>query len=141
MNHHAKSIDMKLLFACLVSFLPQLADAQTIVFNLGLDSLNLPCIIQTTFTNKSGDDGSWTATAGQHVDRFNTYPEALAAARMLKSKMVSDSVAIQMTLDANTRHLKQMNSIIQELERLCDPPDSNTRKMRNMIVPGSTKMK
>lgn len=133
---------MKLFFLLLVSFLPQLADAQTIVvFNLGLDSLNAPCIIQTTFANQSKGDGSWTATAGQHVDRFNTYPEALAAARMLKSKMVADSVSMQLMLDENTRHLNQMNSIISELERLCDPPDE-TRKMRNKtVVPGTTKMK
>ncbi len=132
---------MKLLIAVLVTFLPNVVDAQTIVFNLGLDSLNLPCIIQTTFAGQSSVDGSWNATVGQHVDRFKTYPEALAAARMLQSKMVSDSIVMQQTLDANTRHLKEMNLIIQELERLCDPPDERTRKMRNTVVPGTTKMR
>lgn len=130
---------MKFLIVILVSFLPNVVDAQTIVFNLGLDSLNLPCIIQTTFKTKSSVDG-WEATAGQHVDRFKSYPEALAAARMLQSKMVSDSIMMQQRLDANTRHLKEMDLIIQELERLCDPPDK-TRKMRNTVVPGATKMK
>lgn len=128
---------MKYIFLILVSFLSVVVDAQTIVvFNLGLDSLNSPCIVQTTFKSETDNDGSWRATAGQHVDRFNTFPEALAAARLLKSKMVSDSVSLQNMLDANTRHLKQMDSIISELERMCDPPDSNQRHLKNTIVPG-----